>query len=529
MKNLLFCAGFLLFSGSIWAQGALSGDVMMNAEFYQRDSLIGASGTPHYDNLLSGTNTWVNTNYRNDAWGLEAGVRVDLFLNSNLHNPGIPYTGTGLGRFYVSKKIDNLKITGGHIYDQFGSGLTFRSYEERPLGIDNALFGIEIAYDFNENLKAKVIAGQMKDLFTRFSPVIKGATLEGNIPTKKTDVIIAPGVTFVNRTIDQDNMEIIISQINTYELEDRFYPKYNVFAGSVFNTLTIKNITWYAEYAMKTSEAVRDITGQLKDSDGNVLYSSLTYSTSKIGDGFGITGQVRMLDNWIMRTSPNETLLDGIIYYLPSLTRQNSLRLTARYQAVAQELGEFAYQVNGTFTPKKGYTFNANYAKVTNDSLDLFQEIFFDFEMRKKTYKLLIGGQFIQYNQAVYENEPDRPMVNAITPFAEFLYKFDKKKSIRMELQYQNCQQDFGSWVYGLVEYTIAPHWSFSVSDMWNYEPLRTEDDLHYYSVFAAYTNKASRFTLNYVKQIAGIVCTGGVCRYEPAFSGIKAGFTTSF
>ncbi len=529
MKKLLTgCLVACLWTAA-YSQGALSGDVMMNAEFYQRDTLIGASGTPHYDNLLSGTNTWVNSNYRNDAWGLEAGMRIDLFLNSNLHNPGIPYTGTGIGRLYISKKIDNIKITGGHIYDQFGSGLVFRSYEERPLGIDNALFGLGIEYTFSENLKMKAVAGQMKDLFNRFDPVMTAATIEGNVPTKYPNITIAPGATFLNRTIDQDNMDIVIAQINAYELEDRFFPKYNVYAGSIFNTLTVKNVTWYAEYAMKSSEAIRDLSGQLVDSDGNVIYTSLTYSTSKIGNGFGITGQVRVIDNWVMRTSPNETLLDGIMNYLPSLTRQNSLRLTARYQAVAQELGELAYQVNSTYTPKKGYTFNANYAQVVNDSLDLFREIFFDFEMRKKDYKLLVGGQFIQYNQAVFENEPDRPMVYAYTPFAEFLYKFDRKRSIRSEFQYQYCEQDFGSWVYGLVEFTIAPHWSFSVSDMWNYEPLRTEEDLHYYSVFAAYTNKASRFTLNYVKQIAGIVCTGGVCRFEPAFSGVKAGFTTSF
>lgn len=529
MKKILTGCFVLLLSYAAFGQGSISGDVMMQAEFYQRDSAIGASGTPHYDNLLSGTNTWVNTNYRNEAWGLEAGVRMDLFLNSNLHNPGIPYTGAGVGRWYVSKKIDAMRITGGYIYDQFGAGLVYRSYEERPLGIDNALFGFELEYNFNENWKAKAIAGQMKDLFTKFDPVIKGATVEGNIPMKNEKITLAPGASFINRTIDQDNMDIIVAQINAYDLEDRFVPKYNMYAGSIFNTLTIDNITWYAEYAMKSAEAVRSNTGLLKDTQGNVLYTSLTYSTSKIGDGFGLTGQLRMIDNWVMRTSPNETLLDGIMNYLPSLTRQNSLRLTARYQAVAQELGEFAYQVNGTFTPKKGYTFNVNFAQVTNDSLDLFQEIFVDFEMRKKDYKLLLGGQMIHYNQAIFENEPDRPMVVAITPFAEFLYKFDRKRSIRTELQYQNCKQDFGSWVYGLVEFNIAPHWSFAASDMWNYKPLKTDEALHYYSVFAAYTQKSSRFTLNYVKQIAGIVCTGGVCRYEPAFSGFKAGFTTSF
>ena len=99
----------------------------------------------------------------------------------------------------------------------------------------------------------------------------------------------------------------------------------------------------------KSHEAIRDADGQFEDADGSAIYSSLTYSTK----GFGITGQVRKVDNWVVRTSPNEILLNRIMNYLPSLTKQNSLRLTARYQAVAQELGELGYQANLTWSPAK--------------------------------------------------------------------------------------------------------------------------------------------------------------------------------
>jgi hypothetical protein len=62
-----------------------------------------------------------------------------------------------------------------------------------------------------------------------------------------------------------------------------------------------------------------------------------------------------------------------------------------------------------------------------------------------------------------------------------------------------------------------------------NYDnPLVTKAE-HYYSVYGAFTKGAHRLSLAYVKQVAGINCTGGVCRYEPAFSGIRSTFTTSF
>jgi hypothetical protein len=92
-------------------------------------------------------------------------------------------------------------------------------------------------------------------------------------------------------------------------------------------------------------------------------------------------------------------------------------------------------------------------------------------------------------------------------------------------------KQDFGSWAYALVEFNIAPHYSFAVSDMYN--TVVSNDNphkqAHYYNFFASYTEHSTRFTIAYVKQVAGVVCTGGVCRLEPAFSGLKMSVSTVF
>lgn len=526
MTKTLVLSFFILFCVHIKAQSQFSGDLQVNSEFYQPDSVLGATGTPHYDNLKSGIDAWLQLNYQNPEWGLEAGIRLDMFNNSNLHDPGIPYTDQGIGRWYVSKTLDALKITGGYIYEQFGSGLVYRSYEERPLGIDNALFGLELEYDLNENWSIKALAGKQKNLFTTYNPVLKGVNVEGFIPFSDSSVVqLAPGVSFLNRTIDETNMNSIAATINNYPLEDRFVPMYNMYAGSVYNTLTIKNISWYVEYGIKTHEAVKDAGGTLVDTNGNVIYTTLTYSQK----GFGITGQFRKTENWVLRTSPNELLLDGVMNYLPALTKQNSLRLTARYQDVAQELAETAYQVNATYTPKKGYTITANYSDAVSDNVQLWREIYADLEIRKPKYKLLVGGQYVLYNQKVLEAHPTDTTITPITPFAEFTYKIDKKKSLRFELQYQSNEGDYGDWVYGLAEFNVAPKWSITASDMFNFKPLKTEDPIHLPLFAAVYTLKSNRFSLSYVKQLEGIVCTGGVCRYEPAFSGLKFQIISTF
>ena len=97
-----------------------------------------------------------------------------------------------------------------------------------------------------------------------------------------------------------------------------------------------------------------------------------------------------------------------------------------------------------------------------------------------------------------------------------------------------STQQDYGSWVFALAELNIAPKFSFALSDMYitqlnPHNPSGISSPQHYYNIFAAYTKGPHRFTAAYVKQVDGINCTGGVCRYEPAFSGLKMTLTSSF
>ena len=90
-------------------------------------------------------------------------------------------------------------------------------------------------------------------------------------------------------------------------------------------------------------------------------------------------------------------------------------------------------------------------------------------------------------------------------------------------------KQDHGDFLFALLELNIAPNWSFSASDMVNTKPKKLNNVEHYYNISAFYTYNQSRFSIGYMKQVEGIVCTGGVCRQEPAFSGFKFGITTSF
>ncbi len=142
-KLLHFSTALLLAGGAaeVHAQGAgtLSGDLMLNANFFQRDTAIKASDNPLYDNFLSGGEGWLALRYSN--YGFTGFLRVDVFNNSNLKKPDEGMSGFGIGAWSLSKEFKGLTITGGYIYDQIGSGILFRSYEDRGLLIDNALAG----------------------------------------------------------------------------------------------------------------------------------------------------------------------------------------------------------------------------------------------------------------------------------------------------------------------------------------------------------------------------------------------------
>ncbi len=517
----------LLFPALATAQGQFSGDLQLETQFYIRDTLIGASGTEHYDVLKSGGDAWVSLNYLNPDWDLSVGMRFDAHYNSNLHNPGTAFTGIGIGTFYVQKGVDKLDITAGNFYEQFGSGLTFRAYEERTLGIDKSLLGVRLIYDFSEDWSLTGLAGKQRNRFDLFAPVILGSRLEGRISLGEK-VTLNPGMSVVNRAMDKENLDLVRANLApTLASGDTVRPLSNVYAGSVYNSLNAGPVSWYLELAGKTNEYEKP-DGSAWDQDGSAVLTSVSYSQK----GFGVTGQFRRVNSFVLRTSPNEQLLNGIFNYLPTLTRQNSYRLPARYNAVAQDRGEIGYELDVIYTPVKGYTLTGNFSDIrTLDNSNLFREIYAELEVRLKSeWKLLFGGQNVIYNQEFYENKPGVKNVITITPFAEFLYKLDRRKSLRLELQYMNNDADFGSWIYGLLEFNLAPHFSVSAADMYNFKPTeKSPGKIHYYTFFTSYTQKANRFYLSYSRQVEGIVCTGGVCRFEPAFNGVKIGVTSSF
>jgi Family of unknown function (DUF6029) len=513
----------------------LSGSLQANGNFFLRDTTIGAANTPQYDRQLFGAESWLTLKYQRS--GYDMGLRFDLFNNSNLLNPQGSFTGQGIGRWYIKKKIDNFNIGVGYLYDQIGSGIIFRAFEERPLLIDNALYGVNLSYNLNPDWKIKAFTGRQKQQFEVYTGIIKGANIEGFVSDSASTWSCAPGFGVVNRTLDDETVQKVVSTIGTYTLPDSIGAKYNTYLFSLYNTLTVGNFTWYVEGAYKTNEVFFDpfaektnrngtiSLGKLVNRAGNILYTSLGHTQT----GLGITLEAKRTENFIFRTNPFVTLNRGAINFLPPMARQNTYRLTARYNAATQEIGEQSVQLDVKAALSEKWQLDANLSGTNNLNNDiLYRELNINVLRKFEQNLMTLGLQMQTYNQRIYEVKPNVPNVQTITPYIEYSYHINDQKTLRMEAQYMYTMQDYGSWAFLLAEYSIAPKWIFTISDMYNALPKKTKA-LHYPTIAAAYTHGANRFSLAYVKQVEGVVCTGGICRLEPAFSGIRFNVNTTF
>lgn len=555
MKRIIttfFSLLFLILCQISYAQdnARISGSLQAQGNFFIRDSLIGAANTPQYDRQLYSADTWLQLNYAYK--GFDVGVRFDVFQNSNLLDPSSSYSDQGIGRWYIKKKINKLGVSGGYLYDQFGSGIIFRAYEQRPLLIDNALYGVRLTYDLSEDWMIKVISGKQKQQFSSYGTTIKGINIEGFIGSQKEgqNWTLSPGLGVVAKTLDDDVMRTVVGTINSYHVADSIGAKYNSYAMTAYNNLSAGKFNWYVEGAYKTDEnffdprAIRTINdtttspGKLLLENGTVFYTSLSYADK----GLGVTLEAKRTQNFSFRTNPFVTLNQGQINFLPPMTRFNTYRLTTRYQAATQELGENAFQADIKYAFSRKFQVSVNGSYITDlDNQLLYNEIYTNVTYKYKRKWQINGGLQIQeYNQAIYEEKPGKPNVKTITPYADFLYKISRKKAIRFEAQYMNTDEDYGSWLFGQVEFTMAPHWTFTVSDMYNIKPNPKKEEIpfdsngekmkiHYPRFDVFYTYKSNRFSISYVKQVEGIVCTGGICRLEPAFSGVRVAVNSTF
>ncbi len=545
-----FAAGtFLcLFGSPIMAQ-SITGNFAATYQYLNADSKINAT-QPDEKSLL---NSYANVNFR--MMGFKAGMRLEGYLPRILGYPD-RFDGVGLGYRYVGYENKLVDITVGNFYEQFGSGLIFRSYEDRNLGFDNMMNGININLRPYKGITLKAVYGRQRYAFkdgknVYSAGIVRGGDLEVNFAQlfpklSKKHVRIEAGGSFVSKYQKDNNSKYVLPE-NT-----------GAYGGRL--ELGYKKFYINGEYIIKEQDPSED-NGYIYNY-GKGMIINAGYSQK----GLGILVSAKSIDNMSFRSDRTALLQDVPIGFIPPLTKTHTYNLVATlYPYASQPNGEVAFQADVLYSIPRGsplggkygtdlsFNFSTAYGPIHHtsgiDPLDssrvTYKSRLFDksddlywrdinIEIKKKiSKKWLIKASYynINMNNDVSKLTEAKGIIESHIGVLDVQYKINRKNTIRVEAQglWTVGNKDRGAWATGLIEYTISPNWFFSAIFQSNYGNPVKEDRTNYPMVFVGHIWGATRVQVGYGRQKAGLFCVGGICRVVPASNGLTVTFTQSF
>ena len=282
-----------------------------------------------------------------------------------------------------------------------------------------------------------------------------------------------------------------------------------------------------AEYARVTQNPTFD--NSYSYGHGDALLVSGSYADR----GLSLLLQARRSRNMGLRSQRSINGTSSFINHLPAFTQDHTYALAALYPYSSQTAGgEWAWQSKAGYYFKRKtaiggkYGMNAklNFSHVRWNGETYYQDI--DIQLTRnmtKDFKLTMMYMNQRYNKTVVEGHGG--MVRSNIFIADGLFQLAPKITLRNELQYLTTPDDQGDWIFAIAELTLAPHWMFSFSDMYN----AGDTHVHYYQGGVAFSSASHRLQLAYVRTRAGYNCAGGVCRYVPATRGLSFSYNYTF
>lgn len=132
------------------SKGYLIGSFESTSNYYHEDAKTNAT----VPDGKFGSNNYVKLDYYNNRFS--AGVQMEAYAPV-LVGYSHELKGINLTNYYVSWRDDSFSVTAGTFYEQFGSGLLFRSWEDRALGLNNSVMGARVTYSYNDIVNVKAL------------------------------------------------------------------------------------------------------------------------------------------------------------------------------------------------------------------------------------------------------------------------------------------------------------------------------------------------------------------------------------
>ena len=540
MKKLLYIVGLLTFSLSLSAQekdwGRVSASIESQNHVYVDDAANNfyPADQIHLNGSRYATNNYLKVDYYKGR--ISAGLQMEGYFPTTIGYP-IAQNKLTLSNLYVSWVDKDYSVTAGSFYEQLGSGLLFRSWEDRALGLNNAIIGARGTYTYDDMLSGvprldKVLNPMERKFF--------GLGLANT-------VVAAADVSFsLSDCLDWTALSLAFEGSVLYK-----YQKFEDFDHD--HGLKDNNIGWSArvnaeadgfylkgEYVNAGNQYINTFVDAAKG-DAQLL----EFGYNNRGLGVSVTG--RRLHRMNQQIVTGSYMHDGsanILAYSPAMCTQYTYMLTTLVPYSTPETsnalraGEIGGQVDAFYNfrrgtkigGKRGMKVHANFSTYyalnaeggMKDGEFLFRDFSLDVERQwTKEFKTTLLYSYQDYNHhdnGVYVGESH-------TVVADLLYKWTPKFSTRLELQYLTSKDYQKDWMAALLEVSLAPHWSVFASDMYNHGST----GMHYYNAGVSYSYQWIRVAAGYGRYRAGYICSGGVCRQIPAYTGANISLTASF
>ncbi len=548
MKNkltFLFVSVIFVVNPLFASFGQFNGNISIEGQTYSKDSLINAPDAP--EKILS--NSSMNLYYRLNQF--EVGVRFEAFLNP-IYGIDPRYQGTGIAYRNISYKGNDIEISAGNFYEQFGNGLILRSYYDPQLGVDNSIEGAKFLLKPIDGISVKGLIGTARKFWAQSSAILRAGDIDLSLTNLlkdiwKTDKNINLGFSFVSK-YEADNNPTLKVPLNEFS--------YSVRLGAFLDNIQIET-----EAAFVNNHPTN--INQFTFNTGNAVMANITY----LGDGFGAALAVHRVDNFDLRVERNARSTSLTQNYIPSITKQHLFSKYSILPYSTQLNGEVGFQFDfNYYIPENtllggqyGGNLSLNISQVNSIRKNILDKytyespffevgdtlLFRDMNLEYTTHfwsdvESIIRYAFITNNKDIlfFSGAPYYGKVYAHFAAFENSITLSSDYSLHFKLEHLWQTQDStlkiddtdnGNWFSGLAELTIKS--KLLLSGMFDYNYGNKKDDLKifYYNFNIAYLMGGTRVAVSYGRNAGGILCVGGVCRAVPATNGFFLSVTSAF
>jgi len=433
---------------------------------------------------------WLDVSYQ------FGGFRTGVTLNSQAPSEEGDRSNEISQRFFEFSSGD-FNIRAGHFYGIFGRGLIFNAYEDRTVRVNTSLDG----------LTASVNKGRIKGTIFSGTPSFR------ELDIRATDWEVDAGM----------GLQVGITGL-TYQSDDFVNDEGQVKRDWAVATRVRQNFgfgDYYFEYG-GTQEKYDPSRDNPPFSDGWEHGSALYGNLNLYHGPFSVSWETSDYDKYeiVPRADGNIALNRP-----PALAREFTWTLLNRAPHTLNANDERGHNLDLLVSGVSGWTILASGANLENhEGKTVYQLAFGSVEKERLGDFRLKGGFGYQDSEGLRQT-----VVGELTWFAT------STRSLSLQAEHQHVRLgggpgfDLGAYdeQWFKLEYEMAPLWAFAAILETNnkFEEQRHpgEEEGPFPAGQISYTlTRGGNLNLWAGKRQAGFLCSGGVCKFEPAFEGVE-------